>query len=140
MKRVMIVDDSSVVRKMIRLTIASPDILTVEASDGIDALENLAKGSPDLFIIDLNMPRMDGLALVRRIRNMDMLKDVPIIMLTTESTEEDRMRGLQAGVSMYLGKPVSPTLLRFKVQSLLKADQSPESPGFTQAGEDSISG
>ena len=124
MKNIMIVDDSSVVRKMIRITLESSEFHIIEAADGIEALEALARGVPDLFIIDLNMPRLDGLSLVRRIRTETQVADTPIIMLTTECQESDRRRGLEAGVTMYIEKPVSPTLLKYKVQSMLSAEGS----------------
>ena len=116
---ILVVDDSETVRKLLTLTLKMKGYQTVTAGDGMEALERLAVGSVDLVITDLNMPEMDGYELVSTIRRQGPNKDIPVIMLSTEGEEEDRRRGLDAGVDLYLTKPASPQQLLSSVEKLL---------------------
>ncbi len=122
-KTVLVVDDYSTVRRILKLGLKAGGMEVIEASDGLEALEMLARHKVDIVITDLNMPRMDGYQLTREIRKNFKDEELPIIMLTTESGEMDRKRGLEAGVNLYLVKPCSTDMLLFKVNSLLKAKE-----------------
>ncbi len=119
MRKVMIVDDSHTIRKLLSSVLRQRDFVTVEAEDGMDAIEKLSLEPVDLIIVDLNMPNMDGIEFVRTIRNNFYRREVPIIMLTTTRDEEIRKTALEAGVNLFLNKPISPSLLIYKVESLI---------------------
>ena len=82
------------------------ELEVTEADDGVDGLRKLAAGKFDLIITDINMPIMDGLKLVKRIRTDEVHKEVPIIIITTEGSQEDRTRALALGANAYITKPI----------------------------------
>lgn len=118
-KTILVVEDSATTRKFLRLSLESESLRVCEAADGIEALELLAQVKPDLFLVDLNMPRMDGLTLVQRLRANPDYTVTPIVMLTTQNTAADRRNGYAAGVNVYLTKPIESEKLLYKVQCLL---------------------
>jgi two-component system chemotaxis response regulator CheY len=94
-------------RKMIVFALSRiRELEVVEADDGVDALRRIAGTKFDIIITDINMPILDGLKLVKRLRADDAYKDVPIIIITTEGAEEDRQRALALGASSYITKPI----------------------------------
>jgi CheY-like chemotaxis protein len=123
MAKILIVDDSATVRKLLTHTLRPKRHQCIEACDGFEALEKLAL-HPDirLVISDLNMPNMDGIELIASIRENPQYRDLPIIMLTTEGSSENRRMAFDAGADLYLVKPSPPHIILFKVQSLLEAD------------------
>lgn len=96
----------------------------VEAQDGIDGLKKVSRETFDLALIDINMPLMDGLKLVKLIRSDPRSKDVPIAMITTESGREDRDRALNLGANEYLTKPVEQREVLRVARNLLKINRS----------------
>ncbi len=94
-------------------------IKVTEADDGVDGLRKLAAGKFDIVLTDINMPIMDGLKLVKRIRTDPVHKDVPIVVVTTESAEEDRQRALALGANAYIIKPIQAPQVIAKVKELL---------------------
>ncbi len=122
MARILVVDDSSTVRKLIINILSKENYETVEAVDGVDALEKLSQNDIDLVIADLNMPRMNGLDLIKTIRQDPLYADIPIVMLTTEGSAEDKKRGFEAGANVYLVKPAPPSMILYKIGSLLRGD------------------
>ncbi len=117
-KQVLIVDDCAVTRKLVALYLKKAGFGSVQAENGLEALEKLAQEPVDLVVTDLNMPRMDGLALTKSLRSEPQYARLPIVMLTTEAEETARAMGLEAGVSAYLTKPVSQERLDEVVQTL----------------------
>lgn len=111
-KRILTVDDSSTMRQMVGLTLKSAGFEVLEAADGVEALEKLRQSpTVDLVLTDLNMPRMDGLELTRQIRAMASGRAVPIILLTTESSPDMKLRGKSAGATGWIVKPFQPKQL-----------------------------
>ena len=108
-------DDSSTIRKLINYILRKKDYQITEAEDGIDALEKLINTKVDLVIADLNMPNMDGIELVKSLRNNFYYIDTPIIMLTTTRDENLRKTAYDAGVNLFLNKPIQPNILLYKV-------------------------
>jgi two-component system, chemotaxis family, chemotaxis protein CheY len=103
----LVVEDSPPMRKMIVFALSRIRELTVtEADDGVDALRRIASTRFDIIITDINMPILDGLKLVKRLRADEAYKDVPIIIITTEGAEEDRQRALALGANAYITKPI----------------------------------
>lgn len=107
-KRIMIVDDSATVRQVLRITLEGADYEVVEAVDGQDALAQLTKSRFDMVITDLQMPKLDGLSLIREVRKSTINNHTPIVVLTTESKEEIKAEGKAAGVSGWIVKPFKP--------------------------------
>jgi two-component system chemotaxis response regulator CheY len=94
----------------------------IEADDGVDGLRKLAAHRFDLVITDINMPIMDGLKLVKRIRSDAVHRDVPIMIITTEGAAEDRQRALQLGANEYITKPIQAPQVLAKVKAMLKIE------------------
>jgi two-component system chemotaxis response regulator CheY len=116
---ILTVDDSSTMRQMITFTLKGANFDVVEAEDGVHALE-VAKGKKlDLIITDVNMPRMDGLTLVARLRALPEFKFTPILVLTTESDQSMKMRGKEAGATGWIVKPFSPEKLMEVVNKVI---------------------
>jgi two-component system, chemotaxis family, chemotaxis protein CheY len=104
-RTVMTVDDSASMRDMIRFTLRNAGYDVLEATDGRDALQKLTGSATSLLITDLNMPNMDGLELIRQVRQLPAFKYLPIIMLTTESQDSKKQAGRAAGASGWIVKP-----------------------------------
>jgi len=116
--KIMLVDDSRTIRnieKNVLSQLGYTDIM--EAGDGVEALSQLETGMPDLFLIDWNMPNMDGLTLVKKIREQD--KNVPIIMVTTEAEKTRVVEAIKAGVNNYVVKPFTTETLGGKIKQTL---------------------
>ena len=103
----LVVEDSPPMRKMIVFALSRVrELDVVEADDGVDALRRIAGTKFDIIITDINMPILDGLKLVKRLRADDNYKDVPIVIITTEGAAEDRQRALTLGANAYITKPI----------------------------------
>lgn len=102
---VMVVDDSITVRKVTTRLLERYDMKVVAAKDGVDALAQLQEIVPDIMLLDVEMPRMDGFELATNMRNDEKLKDIPIIMITSRTGQKHRDRAASIGVNIYMGKP-----------------------------------
>ena len=107
-KTILAVDDSASIRKMVQFTLKGAGYDVVEAVDGQDGLERAKGQQVNLVLTDQNMPRMDGLTLIRTLRGMQAYKNVPILVLTTESSSEMKAKGRAAGATGWLVKPFAP--------------------------------
>ena len=121
---VMVVDDSVTMRKVTGRVLERHNIEVATAKDGIDALERMADRVPDLMLLDIEMPRMDGYELATAMRADPRLRDVPIIMITSRTGEKHRQRALEIGVQRYLGKPYQEPELMRNVFELLAAQMA----------------
>ena len=110
-KTILIVDDSGGFRTVVKLALIKAGYNVVEASDGQDAAEKLNAAKPNLIVCDVNMPRMDGLAIARHVKGSATHKFTPIIMLTTESGDSKKSEGRAAGVRAWITKPFQPSAL-----------------------------
>jgi two-component system chemotaxis response regulator CheY len=122
--RALIVDDSSVMRKIVERSLrqAGLDPLVVrEAGTGVEALEILRSDRVDLILTDINMPAMDGLEFVRQVRAQNLAPGVPVVMITTESSEEHVKQAIQAGARGYIRKPFTAEQVRERVLPLVRA-------------------
>ena len=113
-KKVMIVDDSRTLRHMVNTTLNGAGYATVNAVDGLEAMEKLSEGKVNLIICDINMPNMDGLTFLREIKKRKEYKFIPVIMLTTESQAAKRDEAREAGATAWIIKP-------FTSEQILKA-------------------
>ena len=119
-KTILVVDDSETVRQVLQLTLSNAGFDVVEAVDGVDAMEKLtATPDVDMVITDLNMPNIDGLELIKKIRSVGNYRFTPIVMLTTESSEEKKQAGRDAGASGWIVKPFKPEQLLKVVKMVL---------------------
>jgi two-component system chemotaxis response regulator CheY len=117
----LVVEDSPTMRQLIVFALHRIRGLTVvEADDGVDALRKLSAQKPDIILTDINMPIMDGLKLVKRVRSDEQLKAIPIVIITTEGADEDRQRALALGANAYITKPIQAPQVIAKVKELLK--------------------
>ena len=122
--RTLIVDDSSVMRKIVERALrqAGLDALVVhEAGSGTEGLEMLKAHKGDLILSDINMPMMDGLEFLRQIRSQNLASGVPVVMITTESSEEHVKQAIQAGAQGYIRKPFTAEQVKERVLPLLDA-------------------
>ncbi len=110
-KTILAVDDSASIRQMVSFTLKSAGYDVVEAVDGMDGLEKAKAKSVNLVLTDQNMPRMDGLTLIKSLRATPQYAATPILMLTTESSDAMKMQGRAAGATGWLVKPFDPQKL-----------------------------
>ena len=116
-RKILVVDDDAHIREVVRFALEKAGLEAVEAGDGQKALESFAANTPDLIILDIAMPEMDGLAVCREVRRRS---DVPILFLSSRTDEVDRVVGLEIGGDDYVTKPFSPRELVARVQTILK--------------------
>lgn len=114
---VLVVDDDDHIRELVRLALEKRGFRVEQAADGAEALDRFAVLSPDLVILDLMLPKINGWDVCRRIREQSR---VPILMLTARGEEDDEIRGLELGADDYVTKPFSPRQLAARVQALLR--------------------
>ena len=120
----LIVDDSSVMRKIVERSLRQAgleSLVVIEASSGVEGIEALKARRVDLILSDINMPAMDGLEFVRQIRSQQLAAGVPVVMITTESSEEHVRQAIEAGAMGYIRKPFTADQVKQKVLSLLPA-------------------
>jgi len=120
-KRILIVEDSPTMRQLLVFALRRMrGVEIVEAQDGMDGLRKVSSDHFDIALIDINMPVMDGLKLIRLMRGEDALKDIPICVISTEGASEDRERALSLGANEYLTKPIQANRVLSVVKDLLK--------------------
>jgi two-component system chemotaxis response regulator CheY len=134
MPRILLVEDSGSTRAFVRSALessalGSSELEIVEASSGFDALRLLPRGSYQLVITDINMPDINGLELVQFIRKSDRHRQIPLMIISTQSSDRDRTRGLSLGADAYLVKPFSADVLRESVTKLLSERPAPSASG-----------
>jgi CheY-like chemotaxis protein len=106
MKTVLIADDKATSRELVRTVLEKSSYAVVEASDGIEALKNARECKPDLIILDLHMPGLDGFGVIEKIRRDPDLAATPVMALTASAMQGDRERALAAGFTAYIAKPI----------------------------------
>ena len=121
--RILIVEDSPTMRQLLVFALKRlKEVDIVEAQDGMDGLRKVSSDHFDLALIDINMPVMDGLKLISLIRGEDNLREMPIIVITTEGAKEDRDRALALGANEYLTKPIQANRVLAVARGLLKLE------------------
>ena len=120
--KILIVDDSAVMRRIHKNTLLEqniPEESLLEAEDGIKALKKAKAGGIDMFLVDWNMPNLDGLSFVKMLREMPEYTNTPIIMITSEAAKYNVMEAIQAGVTNYVVKPIRGTVLWDKISQYI---------------------
>ena len=118
-KTILAVDDSASIRQMVAFTLKSAGYDVVEAVDGQDGLDKAKAKAVNLVLTDQNMPRMDGISLVKQLRALPQHKSTPILMLTTESSDQMKAQGKAAGATGWLVKPFDPAKLLEVVRKVI---------------------
>ncbi|HLA35146.1 MAG TPA: response regulator, partial [Rhodocyclaceae bacterium] len=123
---IMVVDDSLTVRKISGRLLARHGYHVLTAKDGVDAMEQLGEVIPDVMLVDIEMPRMDGFDLTRNIRSSARLKHIPIIMITSRSADKHRSHAAQIGVNYYMGKPYDEDQLLANIRACINKTNPPQ--------------
>ncbi len=110
-KHVLIVDDSASIRQMVEVTLRSAGYDVTSAKDGQEAFDMCQRGRYDFVLTDQNMPRMDGLTLIKSLRSLPNFRSTPIVVLTTESSDDMKSKGRAAGATGWMVKPFDPAKL-----------------------------
>src|SRR6187551_3838577 len=121
-RTILIVDDDPHIRQLLAFAFGKAGLDTIEAGDGEEALAQVERRSPDLVLLDINMPRLDGLEVCRRLRAKG---DVPILFLSSRDDEIDRVLGIELGGDDYVVKPFSPREVTARVQAILRRARGP---------------
>ena len=119
MKRILVVDDSATMRRMVITALGGADATFAQAGSGLEAIERLSVGPVDLMILDLNMPEVHGLEVLRFTRSHQGFARIPVLVLTTRGDEDSREAALREGATSYLTKPFQPPALAAEVSRLL---------------------
>ena len=122
MPRILIVEDSPTMRSLLSSSLEELEgvVKITEASSGFEALRELPRVTYDLVVTDINMPDINGLELVSFVKSNDAYREIPVVIVSTESAERDRQKGLELGADAYLVKPFEPEDLRETVRGLLE--------------------
>ncbi len=130
--KVLIVDDDRVLADVLAFTMRRAGFQVIRAFDGEAALQRWAEDQPDLIVLDVNLPKLDGFAVCRRIREQ---AETPIVLLTVRDEEDDIVRGLELGADDYITKPFSPRQLVARAHTVLRRAGIMQAPAIRQVGE-----
>lgn len=119
MKKILVVDDNPVSRELIREVLQSPHERILEAEDGEEALEKVLQEEPDVVLLDIQLPVLDGYEVLRRIRGNPRFARLPVIALTAFAMREDSEKALALGFDGYITKPIDAASLRLRIRNLL---------------------
>jgi two-component system chemotaxis response regulator CheY len=117
--KILVVEDDKTTRKILGLYLKAKGFDVVYAENGLDAMEKLGTETVNLVLTDLNMPYMDGIELTKNLKADPGLKEVPVLMVTTEADDEERRKAMEAGANGYLVKPVSAEMVSDQIKSIL---------------------
>jgi two-component system chemotaxis response regulator CheY len=117
--KILVVEDDKTTRKILGLYLKAKGFDVLYAENGLDAMEKLGAEAVNLVLTDLNMPYMDGIELTRNLKADPGLKEVPVLMVTTEADDEERRKAMEAGADGYLVKPVSAEMVSEQIKSIL---------------------
>lgn len=119
-KKILVVDDSPVARQLHSVIIKAAGYEVTEAENGYDAYEKILNNQFDLVVTDINMPKMDGYSLCEKVRETEQHKDIPIIIISTDSESKDKMKGFKSGANLYVVKPIKSDELIESIKMLTK--------------------
>ena len=119
MKKILVADDKREVVELVTATLGGEDYQIICALDGREAIEKIGKEKPDLVLLDIVMPKMDGLEVLSQLKKDPVLKEIPIIMLTAKGQKSDQEKGKELGATGYIIKPFSPSALLKRIEEIL---------------------
>jgi len=120
-KKVLIVDDESHIVELVRVCLEDTDYDIIEAYDGQEALDKARSEKPDLILLDIMLPKMDGYEVCKNLKTDDSTKSIPVVMLTAKGQEVDKVKGFQSGADSYMTKPFSPLRLLTELEEKLSS-------------------
>ena len=120
-RKILVVDDERHIVRLVQVNLEKVGYQVVTAYDGVEALEQVAKETPDMVILDVMMPRMDGFEVLKKLQADAKTRDIPVIMLTAKAQDADIFRGWSSGVDAYLTKPFNPMELLAFVKRIFQA-------------------
>lgn len=120
-KKVLIVDDESHIVELVRVCLEDTDYEIIEAYDGQEALDKARSEKPDLILLDIMLPKMDGYEVCKNLKTDDSTKSIPVVMLTAKGQEVDKVKGFQSGADSYMTKPFSPLRLLTELEEKLSS-------------------
>lgn len=129
-RKILVVDDERHIVRLVQVNLEKVGYQVVTAYDGVEALEQVAKERPDMIILDVMMPRMDGFEVLKKLQADSQTRDIPVIMLTAKAQDADIFRGWSSGVSSYLTKPFNPRELLTFVQRIFQSLEEGPSTGY----------
>ena len=132
MPRILIVDDSPTIRRMVKASLSSVASGFCEAASGLEAIEQLTLQPMALMVLDLNMPDLHGLEVLKFVRSHPRMQSLPVLVLTTRGDDSSREAAMAAGATAYMTKPFVPAALSERIGRLLA--ETPASPGGTHVG------
>ena len=127
-RKILIAEDEDNIRRLIRVILQPEDYEFIEAKNGAEALEKVSEGMPDLIILDLMMPKVDGIEVCRQLKKNALTRKIPIIMLTAKKEMTDKVSGIKVGADDYLTKPFEPRELRVRVKTFLDKEKRERNP------------
>lgn len=119
-KKILVADDEKNIAKLVKVNLERAGFEVVVASDGIETLKKVEEEKPDLIVLDIMMPRMDGITVLKKLKEKEETKSIPVVMLTVKAEDEDIFRGWQEGADSYLTKPFNPAEVVIIVQGILR--------------------
>lgn len=128
-KKILVVDDERHIVRLVEVNLARAGYEVVTAFDGIEALEAVKEHKPDMLVLDVMMPRMDGFEVLKNLQADPGYQDIPVIMLTAKAQDADIFKGWQSGVSSYLTKPFNPKELLVFVERIFQSMDDTIPPG-----------
>lgn len=126
--KILIAEDEDNIRRLIRVILQPEDYVFIEAKNGAEALEKTSEEMPDLIILDLMMPKIDGIEVCRQLKKNALTRKIPVIMLTAKKEMSDKVLGIKAGADDYLTKPFEPRELRVRVKTFLDKEKRERHP------------
>jgi two-component system phosphate regulon response regulator PhoB len=119
-KKILIIEDEKAIREMIRFALSSTGFEIIEAGNATEAKKKIATNLPDLILLDWMLPDISGIEYLKKLRNNNQLKNIPVIMLTAKAEEENKVKGLDAGADDYITKPFSPNELIARIKTIFR--------------------
>ena len=138
MGKILIVEDEANIRQLVRYNLEKEGFQVMEAADGLQGLRTAQRDKPDLVLLDLMLPGMDGLEVCRTLKGAPATSALPIIMLTAKGEDVDRIIGLEVGADDYLPKPFNPRELLARISAVLRRQPSPELPGAPSREDETV--
>lgn len=123
-KQILVVDDDSAIQRLVTATLGTTDFDVIIAADGKAAVKRATAEQPDIILLDVSLPEMDGFAVVKELRANDATRCIPILMLTARGSPDDHAKGEALGVNRYFVKPFSPLQLLRAIYELIESDAS----------------
>jgi two-component system alkaline phosphatase synthesis response regulator PhoP/two-component system response regulator VicR len=130
-RKILVVDDERHIVRLVQVNLEKAGYTVLTAYDGVEALEQVTKEKPDMIVLDVMMPRLDGFEVLKKLQADAATRDIPVIMLTAKAQDADIFRGWSSGVSSYLTKPFNPRELLTFVERIFQSLEMPPGIGYS---------